>query len=39
MLYYTDYRYMTPAAVGVILLLARVWDAVNDPLFGIVVDK
>jgi sugar (glycoside-pentoside-hexuronide) transporter len=39
MLYYTDYRYMTPAAVGVILLLARIWDAVNDPLFGIVVDK
>ncbi|MDR1177380.1 MAG: glycoside-pentoside-hexuronide (GPH):cation symporter [Spirochaetaceae bacterium] len=39
MLYYTDYRYMTPAAVGLILLLARIWDAVNDPLFGIVVDK
>ncbi|MDR1204771.1 MAG: glycoside-pentoside-hexuronide (GPH):cation symporter [Peptococcaceae bacterium] len=39
MLYYTDYRFMTPAAVGVILLLARVWDAVNDPLFGIIVDK
>jgi sugar (glycoside-pentoside-hexuronide) transporter len=39
MLYYTDYRFMAPAAVGVILLLARVWDAVNDPLFGIIVDR
>ena len=27
------------AAVGIILVLARVWDAINDPLFGIVVDK
>ncbi|MDR1641419.1 MAG: glycoside-pentoside-hexuronide (GPH):cation symporter [Clostridiales bacterium] len=39
MMYYTDYKFMTPAAVGVILLLARVWDAVNDPLFGVIVDK
>jgi sugar (glycoside-pentoside-hexuronide) transporter len=39
MLYFTDYRFMTPAAVGVILLLARIWDAVNDPLFGIIMDR
>jgi sugar (glycoside-pentoside-hexuronide) transporter len=39
MLFYTDYRFMAPAAVGVIFLVARVWDAVNDPLFGIIVDK
>jgi sugar (glycoside-pentoside-hexuronide) transporter len=30
---------MTPAAVGIILLAARIWDAVNDPLFGIIVDR
>jgi sugar (glycoside-pentoside-hexuronide) transporter len=27
------------ASVGTILLVARVWDAVNDPMFGIVVNK
>jgi sugar (glycoside-pentoside-hexuronide) transporter len=39
MLFYTDYRFIPPAIVGVIFLLARVWDAVNDPMFGIIVDK
>ncbi|MBE5917400.1 MAG: hypothetical protein E7273_11240 [Pseudobutyrivibrio ruminis] len=27
------------AAVGLILVIARVWDAINDPIFGIIVDK
>lgn len=27
------------AAVGLILVLARVWDAINDPIFGIIVDR
>jgi sugar (glycoside-pentoside-hexuronide) transporter len=39
MLFLTDYRFMAPAAVGLIFLIARVWDAVNDPLFGVIVDK
>jgi sugar (glycoside-pentoside-hexuronide) transporter len=25
--------------VGVILLVARIWDAVNDPMFGVIVSK
>jgi sugar (glycoside-pentoside-hexuronide) transporter len=37
-LYLTDIG-VSPAAVGVIFILARVWDAINDPLFGIIVDK
>ena len=39
MLFYMDYRFIAPAVVGVIFLVARVWDAVNDPMFGIIVDK
>ncbi|MDR2516622.1 MAG: glycoside-pentoside-hexuronide (GPH):cation symporter [Spirochaetaceae bacterium] len=39
MLFYTDYRFIAPAAVGIIFLVARVWDAVNDPMFGVIVDK
>ncbi|MDR1639801.1 MAG: MFS transporter [Clostridiales bacterium] len=27
------------AAVGTIILAARIWDAVNDPLFGVAVSK
>ncbi|MDR1972071.1 MAG: glycoside-pentoside-hexuronide (GPH):cation symporter [Treponema sp.] len=30
---------ITAAAVGIILLVARVWDAVNDPMFGVIVAK
>jgi sugar (glycoside-pentoside-hexuronide) transporter len=26
-------------AVGAILLIARIWDAVNDPMFGVIVSK
>lgn len=35
------YRYagVSPAIVGIIFTIARIWDAVNDPLFGIIVDK
>ena len=27
------------AAVGMILLVARIWDAVNDPMFGVIVTR
>ena len=27
------------AAVGMILLIARIWDAVNDPMFGVIVTR
>lgn len=37
--FYTDYIQLTPYVVSIILLLAKVWDAVNDPLFGIIVDR
>lgn len=39
MLYFTDYAGVSAAAIGVIFLVARIWDAVNDPMFGIIVDK
>lgn len=39
MFYLTDYVHIATAAVTVILTISKVWDAVNDTLFGIVVDK
>jgi len=35
----TDYRFLSPAIVGAVFLVAKIWDGVNDPLFGIIVDR
>ncbi len=39
MFFYTNVFGLPPAIAGTLLLLARVWDAVNDPLMGLIVDK
>jgi len=30
---------ITAYLVGIMFLLTRVWDAVNDPIFGAIIDK
>ncbi|MDY3617584.1 MFS transporter [Agathobaculum sp.] len=37
--FYTDIFGITPAQVTVLFLAARVWDAINDPLMGAIVEK
>ncbi|WP_105615380.1 MFS transporter [Vallitalea okinawensis] len=39
MIYYTDYIGISSTTVGIIFFVARLWDAVNDPIMGIVTDK
>ena len=39
MLYFTDTLYLAPAFVGVLFLVARIWDAINDPVMGMVCDN
>lgn len=39
MMYLTDYRSVAPAFVGVLFMIARIWDAFNDPFMGLVVDN
>ena len=36
--YFTDVG-IPSAAVGVVVLIVKIWDAVNDPIFGGIVDK
>jgi GPH family glycoside/pentoside/hexuronide:cation symporter len=36
--FYTDIYGLAPAAASVLFLVARVWDAINDPIMGFVVD-
>ncbi len=38
-LYYTDYFGISAVAVGILFFVARVWDAVNDPIMGVIIDK
>lgn len=38
-LFFTNYIFLSNLAVAQILLFSKVWDAINDPLFGLVVDK
>ena len=37
--FYTDVVGLTPAVISIIMLIARVWDGVNDPMMGIIADK
>lgn len=38
LIFYTDVLGISAAAAGIIFLVARIWDAVNDPIMGIIVD-
>lgn len=37
--FYTDVVGITPAAVTTIFLVARIWDAVNDPMMGAIAER
>ena len=37
--FYTDVVGISPGAAGTVLLIGRIWDAVNDPLMGVICDR
>ena len=38
-IFYTDVVGPTPAVVSAIMLIARIWDAINDPMFGAIAER
>lgn len=39
LIFYTDTYGISAAAAGTIMLIARIWDMVSDPLMGIIADR
>ncbi len=39
LVFYTDAFGISAAAVGTLMMVSRVWDAINDPMMGVIVDK
>lgn len=37
--YYTDVVGLTPVVISMIMLIARIWDAINDPMFGAIAEN
>ena len=37
--FYTDVVGMAPAAASAIMLIAKIWDGVNDPMFGAIAER
>ena len=38
-IFYTDVFGLSPAAIGVMFLITKIWDAVNDPMMGMLADR
>ena len=37
--FYTDIVGLAPVAVSMIMLIARLWDGINDPMMGMIAER
>ena len=37
--FYSDIVGLAPAAISAIMLIARIWDAINDPMMGAIAER
>ncbi len=37
--FYTDIFLLSASTAGILMIVARIWDALNDPIMGAIVDK
>lgn len=38
-MFYTDVLYISAAKIAILFLVARIWDAINDPMWGAIIDR
>ena len=38
-MFYTDSLHISFAKITILMLIARIWDAINDPLCGMIIDR
>lgn len=38
-IFYSDVVGLTPLAISIIMMVARIWDAVNDPMMGAIAER
>jgi GPH family glycoside/pentoside/hexuronide:cation symporter/probable glucitol transport protein GutA len=38
-IFYTDIVGLAPAIASTIMLVARIWDGINDPMFGAIAER
>lgn len=39
MIFFTNFLGISAGAAGIILLVSKIWDGINDPMFGVIIDK
>lgn len=37
--FYTDVLEITAASIAIIMLVSKIWDAVNDPMMGVIAER
>ena len=38
-IFYTNVMHISAAKIVVLMIVARIWDAINDPIWGSIIDR